>query len=101
CDPPTNASALGSDRSGPRWLHCVHAWVSTSQNGWIRRTDRSGARRQETPMSTELEQRDLESARKTERALAARFQFVSHSAELAARGAPRGRRASAYAKVMS
>jgi hypothetical protein len=51
-------------------------------------------------MSTELDRRDEESERGSKPALAARFQFVSHSAEIAACGAPRGRRASAYAKVM-
>lgn len=50
-------------------------------------------------MTTELEHGA--DTRRSDRNLAARFQFVSHAAEMAAKHAPLGRRASAYAKVMA
>lgn len=43
---------------------------------------------------------DDDAVRARERSVAARFLFVSRTAETAAKAAPSGRRASAYAKVM-
>jgi hypothetical protein len=51
-------------------------------------------------MTTEVEH-GTQAQQRCERDLAVRFQFVSHAAEMAAKGAPLGHRASAYAKVMA